>query len=475
MRSTLFTAALALGLGFSAQAQVLFQSSFENWAGTPLLPTDWMGPKTNLSPDSIFQATGANAYAGTYAVELGRSIDSVKRFSILTNTITITQGQAYQMSYWAKGKGELEVGLYSGKTTNGYNGYIYAANKTISSTGWTRYSQSIIADTTNSTTANFFLGVRYVNSAKHLYVDSVSIVAYTPQTVSLHNIQYTTLASGASPYYGQIVHCTGGVVTAVYNGSGGTQSGYYIQNTGSGNTIWSGAQVYDYTNIVAMGDSISFTSLVDEYFGNTELQPAQVSNFVKHTSGNALPLPHILATDSLNETAGNNAAAEKYEGILVSTATLSTCQSYTANYGQGAINDGSGATQVDKQIFPYTFQVNQKYKVTGVVATNYGWNIEPRFIADIDSVSAAGIENYSNTLQAHVYPNPVSNELTIQLPVAAEKINASVIDMLGREVIVFAPASGTSLFLQNIDLPAGIYLVKIIADTKQQLVKITKN
>ena len=188
-----------------------------------------------------------------------------------------------------------------------------------------------------------------------------------------------------------------------------------------------------------------------------------------------MPLPHILATDSLNETAGNNAAAEKYEGILVSTATLSTCQSYTANYGQGAINDGSGATQVDKQIFPYTFQVNQKYKVTGVVATNYGWNIEPRFIADIDSVSAAGIENYSNTLQAHVYPNPVSNELTIQLPVAAEKINASVIDMLGREVIVFAPASGTSLFLQNIDLPAGIYLVKIIADTKQQLVKITKN
>ena len=475
MKSKLFTTALALGLGFGMQAQVLFQSSFENWAGTPLLPTDWMGPKTNLNPDSIFQATGANAYAGTYAVELGRSIDSVKRFSILTTTITVTQGQAYQISYWAKGAGELEVGLFSGKVTNGYYGFVYAANKTISATKWTRYSQSIIADTTNSTTANFFLGVRYVNSAKHLYVDSVSIVAYAPQTVSLHNIQYTTLASGASPYYGQIVNCTGGIVTAVYNGSSGTQSGYYLQNTGAGNTVWSGAQVYDYTNPVTMGDSISFTSLVDEYFGNTELQPAQISNFIKHSSGNALPIPHILATDSLNLTTGNNIAAEKYEGILVSTATLSTCQTYTTNYGQGTINDGSGATQVDKQIFPYTFQIGQKYKVTGVVATNYGWNIEPRFIADIDSASTAGIEKYSNALHANVYPNPVTNELTIQLPFSAEKINVSVIDVLGREVMTLAPATGTVVSIQNMNLPAGIYLVKVIADNKQQLIKITKN
>jgi hypothetical protein len=475
MKSKLFTAALAVGLGFGMQAQVLFQSSFENWAGTPLLPADWIGPKTNLSPDSIFQATGTNAYAGTYAVELGRDIDSVKRFSILTTTISIVQGQAYEMSYWAKGKGELEVGLFSGKVTNGLYGFVYAANKTISATNWTRFSQSIIADTNNSTTANFFLGVRYVNSAKHLYVDSVSIVAYTPQTASLHDIQYTTLASGNSPYYGQIVNCTGGIVTAVYNGTGGTQSGYYVQNTGAGNNIWSGAQVYDYTNPVTMGDSISFTVLVDEYFGNTELQPAQVSNFIKHSAGNSLPIPHILATDSLNLTTGNNITGEKYEGILVSTATLSTCQTYSTNYGQGTINDGSGATQIDKQIFPYTFQVGQQYKVTGVVATNYGWNIEPRFIADIDSVSAAGIEKYSNALHATVYPNPVANELTIQLPFNAEKINVTVIDVLGREVMTANPVSGTMVSLQNINLPAGVYIVKIIADNKQQLVKITKN
>ena len=477
MKTKLFAALLACGLAFGAKAQVLFQSSFENWTTTsPIVPTDWMGPKTNLNPDSIMQATGANAYAGTYAVELNRVIDSVKRFSILTTTITITQGKAYQVSYWAKGKGELEVGLYSGKVTNGYYGYVYAANKTISATNWTRFSQSIIADTTNSTTANFFLGVRYVNSAKHLYVDSVSITAYTPQTVSLHDIQYTTLASGASPYYGQIVNCKGGIVTAVYNGTGGTQSGYYIQNTGRGNMIWSGAQVYDYTNLVSMGDSISFTGVVDEYFGNTELQPAQVSNFVKHSSGNTLPVPNVVITDSLNEaTTYVNGGGEKFEGILVSTSTLSTCQTYSANYGQGTLNDGSGATQVDKQIFPYSFQVNQKYKVTGVVATNYGLNIEPRFIADIDSATVAGIDLYAITLHASVYPNPVTNEINIQLPFDATKINVSVIDVLGREVFVLNAANGSFINIPNVSFPTGVYLVKIIADNKQQQIKVIKN
>jgi type IX secretion system substrate protein len=477
MKTKVFTIALAMGLTFAAKAQVLFQSSFENWTSTtPIAPTDWMGPKTNISPDSVIQSS--TAYAGSFSVQLDRNIDSVKRFSVLTTTIAITQGMAYEVSYYAKGKGELEVGLFSGKMTNGYFGYVYAANKTISSnSSWTRYAQSIIADTINTTTANFFLGVRDVNSADHLLVDSVCIKGYTVSAtpVSIHNIQYTTLASGASPYYGQIVNCAGGIVTAVYNGTGGTQSGYYIQNTGAGNRVWSGVQVYDYTNIVAMGDSISFTAAVDEYFGNTELQPAQVSNWVKHSSGNALPIPLVLITDSLNEgSAYDIGAGEKFQGCLVTTMTLSTCDTYSANYGQGTINDGSGATQVDKQIFPYTFQIGQKYKVTGVVCTNYGLNIEPRFIADIDSLSSVGIEQYNNTLHASVYPNPVANDLTIQLSFNAEKINVSVIDVLGREVLTANPVSGTQVSLQNINLPSGVYMVKIIADDKQQLVKITK-
>ena len=473
MKAKLFTAILALGLTYVAKAQIIFQSSFENWTTTsPIVPTDWMGSKTNLSPDSVIRST--TAFAGSYSVQLDRNIDSVKRFSVLANS-AIVQGKAYQVSYFAKGKGELEIGLFSGKITNGYYGFIYAANKTISSnSSWTRYSQSVIADTTNAN-GQFFLGVRYVNSADHLLVDSVSITEYTPQTVSLYNIQFTTLTNGASPYYGQIVNCPGGIVTAVYNGTGGTQSGYYVQNTGSGNNIWAGVQVYDYTNLVSMGDSISFTCLVDEYFGNTELQPAQVSNFVKHSSGHTLPIPHVLPTDSLNETAGNTTAAEKYEGLLVSTATLSTCQTYTASYGQGTINDGTGATQVDKQIFAYNYQINQKYKVTGVVATNYGWNIEPRFIADIDSTTSVGIDKYNITLRANVYPNPVENNLTIQLPVDAEKIDVSIIDVLGREVMSVNPSSGNEIILQNINLPAGIYILKIIADNKQQLVKITKS
>ena len=48
---------------------------------------------------------------------------------------------------------------------------------------------------------------------------SVDARATYVDTYSIYNLQYTTDASGDSPYNGQVVNCTGGVVMQKYVGS----------------------------------------------------------------------------------------------------------------------------------------------------------------------------------------------------------------------------------------------------------------
>ena len=476
MKTKLFTVAIAMGLTMATRAQTTFFSGFENWGtsttftASASVPTDWMGSKTTTSIVVSQVTTGAEE--GNSALNIVNT-STTTAVRLTTQPVAITQGTTYLISFYAKGKGSIRTGLYSGKTTNSGGGYTpYGTYESVSSsTNWYKYSQSVIADTTNGTTAQFILSVKSTGtsgSITGLDIDSVYITPYVIQNVNLHDIQYTTASNGYSPFYGKYVN-TGGIVTAKYS------SGYYIQNTGS--SAWAGALVFSTATAsnVAVGDSLTLTTSIDEYYagGSTMTELGNVTNFVKVSSGNTLPAPVVITTNALNETAGNLLAAEQYEGILVSVQNA-TCATYTASYGQGTVNDGSGATQVDKQLYTYHFQVNQTYTVTGPVDYNYGYNIEPRSIADIDSAAAATGISTHNALQAHVYPNPVANELTIQLPFNAEKINVSVIDMLGREVMTAAPASGTNVSVQNMNLPAGMYLVKIVADNKQQLVKITK-
>jgi hypothetical protein len=469
MKTKLFTVALAMGLTMGAQAQVTYFSGFENWAASsatftasPSSPTDWMGSKTTASIVVTEVTTGAEQ--GSDAINVVST--SATAIRLTTQPVSITQGTAYMISFYAKGKGSIRTGLYSGKTTSAGFGYTpYGPYEAVSSsTNWYKYSQSVVADTTNSA-AQFILSIKSTGtsgSITGLDIDSVNIIPYTIQNVSLHDIQYTTASSGNSPYYGKIVTTTG-IVTATYSGTTGTQNGFYIQNSNS--NAWAGALIYDYKNIVAQGDSVILTSGVDEYYNMTELSSVDSASFILISHNNPLPTPVTLSTTAVGQ--------EMYEGILV-TVMNAACVSTSTTSPTATINDGSGVSYTDKQIFNYAFVPGTAYNITGPVNYNYQYSIEPRYAADVVVYNAAGITKYSHALHANVYPNPVANELTIQLAVSAEKINVSVIDMLGREVMTAAPASGTSVSLQNINLPAGVYMVKIMADNNQQLVKITK-
>jgi len=458
MKTKLLLTFLAAGFMLSAQTTV-FQSSIENWSGSPLNPnSDWMGSRTTIPDDSV-QQNATTPYDGMYSAKLVNTSSTHERFS--TQPVPVVAGKAYMVSYSARGRGSVRAGLYTGKVLSSGFGYMYASYQSVNSSTWFRFKQSVVADTTTSA-SQFLLSVRSTVAANgHLDVDSVTIQEYTPPTgLSLYTIEYTTSGTGKSPYFGMVVQDFGGIATAKY------ATGYYLQTTNT--NAWAGLLVYDPTNApnVVIGDSIKLTASIDEYYYMTE--GTTVTAFQKVSSGNPLPAPAVLASST-------DVNQEMYEGVLVTLTAPYVNASWSSTTHEWMIDDGSGSATIDNQIydaFPTAAPPAGTYQVTGPVNYQFSaYSIEPRTAADV--VLIVGIEQYTNTLHADLYPNPVSNELNIKLPFNAANASVSVMNVLGNEVAAVT-GSGEMISLKEINLPAGVYMVKVTADNKVSLSKIVK-
>ncbi len=487
----------ALALNVQAQSpatlgSILVFDGFETWTGAT--PNNWMlAPVTTIAPSGVTQVTNASTLtpveSGTFSCKLVNTASSYTSGIMGGTPVAVTAGMGYQVSYYARGKGTITCEVTDGSAATSSANYVAANGQSVSGKTWHKYIQTVIAPTT-TTNAQFCLKVKSTSSYTvgvnilGVDVDSFVVRPYTPvANVSLYSIQYTALANGNSPFYGQQVTKTGGIVSAVMPSSSGTAGSYFIQATGANQ--WAAAYVFDLTNApnVAVGDSVTFGCAVDEYFNMTEF--VQISNFVKVSSGNQVPLPVALNTQTM--------AQEQYESMLVkvSGATVNT---YSANYGQGTATDVSGipgtldckagfyppngnATSGTGGVPGYTLTVGTPYCFTGCINYEFSvYNLVPRDSADIMANSTtciAGIEKYSNNLNATVYPNPFNNTLAIQLPFTAQKASVSIVDVLGN-VVISSTTSGSLISVNEINMPAGVYMVKIIADGKTQMTKVIK-
>ena len=64
-----------------------------------------------------------------------------------------------------------------------------------------------------------------------------------------------------------------------------------------------------------------------------------------------------------------------------------------------------------------------------------------------------------------MYPNPVSDRLTVQLPTGSEKAEVSIIDYTGRLVFSKTISSNdTSIDVQSIS--KGIYIIRVASNAK---------
>lgn len=483
----------------------IVNDGFETWTSTaPIAPTNWeIAPANTIAAANVQQVTNSSTLtpvqSGTYSCKLINTATSYTPGIVAGNTVAVTAGMGYQISYYARGKGTITVELTDGSAATTSANYVSANGQSISGKTWHHCYQTVIAPTTTNN-AQFCLKVKSTStytaaggySITGIDVDSFVVRPYTPvASASLYDLQYTTAANGNSPFYAQFVGQTGGIVTALVLSSASTTSapaynGYYLQTSGS--TAWGAAYVYDNTNAanLSIGDSVTFGCAVDEYYNMTELE--SVSNFTKVSSGH----PFVTLTQTTYSVNSQTLAQEMYESFLVNIQNA-IVQTYSANYGQGTIQDASGvpctfdfkggfyaphgsATAGSAGNPGYTPTIGtQTYCVTGNINYEFSaYNIIPRDSADIvTGCVALGIEKH-NSLNANVYPNPMANDLNIQLPFAATKVSVSITDIMGREMIAPIATSGTNVNVNNINIAAGTYFVKITADGKTQITKIVK-
>lgn len=189
--------------------------------------------------------------------------------------------------------------------------------------------------------------------------DNFNYTVTDAQVITIYDIQGQT---AVSPYDGQIVTTTG-IVTAIGNDR------YWIQD---GTGAWNGLYVFDNVNTPALGDNITVTGEIQEYYEMTELY--NITDYVLNSSSNPLPAATLIATGDM---------AEDYEGVLVKVQNAS-CTAMPNTNGEWFVNDGSGDVQIDDVLHGYTPVLGSNYDVTGVV--DYSWSeygILPRDDNDI--------------------------------------------------------------------------------------------
>jgi len=203
---------------------------------------------------------------------------------------------------------------------------------------------------------------------------------------TIFDVQYNESEQGTgndcypSPLDGQQVILSG-VVTAVLPGD---YPDFWLQSVSGG--PWTGIFVYDPTVEPDVGDSLTMTARVDEYYGLTEMQ--EVTDFTLHSTANALPDPLVIATGDL--AGGCQAVSEAYEGLLVEVRDVTVTQAPN-RYGEWTVDDGSGECQIDDFLYAYTPSVGQTIgSLVGVVHYGYGnYEIDPR---DAGDILTAGLE-----------------------------------------------------------------------------------
>lgn len=403
---TLFIGMLVAGS--IANAQVVFQSNLSSWSGG--LPTDWMGSSTNIGTSNVSEVSAV--LYGTSAAALKNTGTGHKRFS--TQTVNVDANGTYEIKIWVKAAaGQLRTN-YVNPATAGYGAYnSYLDLSSVSAGNLVMISQSVtVSSTTDS--AQFIISLHSTDGVNDVIIDSVNVSSSTPPVgtpVTINQIQNTTTPPFDSPYMGQLVE-TSGIVTA-------TQfNGYYIQD---GNGAYNGVFVLDYVNDPTIGDNITITGTVDEFFNYTTIE--NPSAYTVNSSGNTLPAAITLTTLAVND--------EQYEGVLVKVMGA-TCTADTATNGNGewTINDGSGVLIVDNKMFSFNAVVSSIYNVTGVVDFSFSnFKLLPR---DVNDVQISTSINEFENVKVAVYPNPVQNFINFDLNI--NNYSVRIVDITGKTV-----------------------------------------
>jgi len=210
------------------------------------------------------------------------------------------------------------------------------------------------------------------------------------QLTEIYDIQFTQDQGSdcfPSPYENQQNITIRGVVTAVENN--GTYHTFFVQDADS-SSAWNGIYVFNNSLQPLIGNYVSATGTVTEYYGITELGYLTASNVL--IANYPLPAPVVLLTGDLASEC--NWESEKYESVLVEFQNVTVTQS-TDSYGEWVIDDGSGPVIIDDFFYDCDTQIGDEIlTIRGIVKYSYDeFKLNPRDAADIIFAGAPTIGN----------------------------------------------------------------------------------
>jgi len=143
--------------------------------------------------------------------------------------------------------------------------------------------------------------------------------------LTIRDIQFSTPPDYVSPYLGQVVDVTGGVVTKIFVGG---QTKIAVQDPTLGDE-WAGIQLVfadpGQAAGIARGDQIDvFSGTVAEYRGNTQITMDVTSTFVINSTGNVVE-PVVVSVAEIPSPV-NHDLSEKYEFMLLKVENVTVGQ-----------------------------------------------------------------------------------------------------------------------------------------------------
>ncbi len=158
-----------------------------------------------------------------------------------------------------------------------------------------------------------------------LVMGTALLACESAPALTIYDIQYSTGPDYNSPYMGQTVSVTGGVVTKVFVG-GSTK--ITIQDPTLGDA-WAGVQLVfsdpSQAAGIVRGDQIDIVDgIVAEYRGNTQITMTDSSGVAINSSGNVV-VPLVLSVAEIPNPA-NHDLSEKYEFMLLTVENVTVGQ-----------------------------------------------------------------------------------------------------------------------------------------------------
>lgn len=432
---------------FTTQS-LICNGNFEAWTNDR--PDCWFGVRTNLPAASITQY--APGQSGLSAVRLVRTETSHQRFT--TQPTSVVRGRRYNISFWAKGQGQIRTGLFDERADA--FGYFYNPYIALDSGTWQQFTQSVTADNTSSI-AEFIFSVHSTNAARnHIQIDNVTItevVVVVNQVANLSALRAGTL--------GEIYQVTGEVILTFQQAH---RNQKFVQDAGAAIMIDDPTGLI--TTAYSIGDGISnIRGTLSDNNGMLILTPTADPG-VRTSTGNAI-VPAVRTLASL--ASADQARLVKIMGVRFdATGNFAGAMNYNLTSPEGAGVFRTAFPAADYIGLPIPTTPLNLTALVGQFQTTL--QLTARSLADFETATALPVIPEGRVL---VFPNPFSNHIRVLHLERASTVR--IISSTGQVMKEYVSAEG-DLEINTSSLKSGFYILQVITPGGKPIIqRLIKN